>query len=223
MGKHHSLVIPSFTMAPSKLASLLMLLFLLPLFSPFAAVEGEARIESNDFEILDELTELLTDRQNIIDTNIIGSIAQPKIDNIANSVRDSGDSDPLSNIGSGIDTATLIQTSPPSPNHPDVYDLAISGASRPGEVSNIWQTLINVTDYIIWTKYTNINGEIIENFETVTFSASLLSLFNINTDPLLHAIDIDDDGDDDIQVGLSKSMLEQRLFSSSNIFWHNAI
>ena len=205
MGKHHSLVIPSFTMAPSKLASLLMLLFLLPLFSPFAAVEGEARIESNDFEILDELTELLTDRQNIIDTNIIGSIAQPKIDNIANSVRDSGDSDPLSNIGSGIDTATLIQTSPPSPNHPDVYDLAISGASRPGEVSNIWQTLINVTDYIIWTKYTNINGEIIENFETVTFSASLLSLFNINTDPLLHAIDIDDDGDDDIQVGLSVS------------------
>ena len=190
-------------MHPSKLAILLVFLFLLPLFSPFTSVGGEARIESNDFEILDDLNDLLSDRQDLINRNTIGSLAQPKIDDISNSVYESGDSDALSNIGQGINDVSLIQTSPPSPNHPDPYDLAISGASRPGDVNNIWQTLINVTDYVIWTKYTGLDGEVIETFETVTFSASLLSLFNFNTDPLLHAMDVDDDGDDDIQVGLS--------------------
>tara|TARA_B100001142_G_scaffold69762_1_gene69888 strand:- start:43608 stop:47987 length:4380 start_codon:yes stop_codon:yes gene_type:complete len=205
MGKDNRIILPRFDFDPSRLAIALTLLFLLPSLIPFTNVDAEARIESDDFEILDDLSNLLSERQNIINTNSIGSLAEPKIENINNLVSPSGDSDPLSNIGQGVNNISLIDTNPPVPSHPDAYDLAISGASRPGEVNNIWQTLINVTDYVIWTKYTDINGNVIEQFETVTFSASLLSLFNFNTDPLLHSIDIDDDGDDDIQVGLSVS------------------
>ena len=205
MGKDNRIILPRFDFDPSRLALVLTLLFLLPSLIPFTNVDAEARIESDDFEILDDLSNLLSERQNIINTNSIGSLAEPKIENINNLVSPSGDSDPLSNIGQGVNNISLIDTNPPVPSHPDAYDLAISGASRPGEVNNIWQTLINVTDYVIWTKYTDINGNVIEQFETVTFSASLLSLFNFNTDPLLHSIDIDDDGDDDIQVGLSVS------------------
>ena len=205
MGKDNRMIFPRFNFDPSRLAIVLTLLFLLPSLIPFTNVDAEARIESDDFEILDDLSNLLSERQNIINTNSIGSLAEPKIENINNLVSPSGDSDPLSNIGQGVNNISLIDTNPPVPSHPDAYDLAISGASRPGEVNNIWQTLINVTDYVIWTKYTDINGNVIEQFETVTFSASLLSLFNFNTDPLLHSIDIDDDGDDDIQVGLSVS------------------
>ena len=205
MGKDNRIILPRFDFDPSRLAIVLTLLFLLPSLIPFTNVDAEARIESDDFEILDDLSNLLSERQNIINTNSIGSLAEPKIENINNLVSPSGDSDPLSNIGQGVNNISLIDTNPPVPSHPDAYDLAISGASRPGEVNNIWQTLINVTDYVIWTKYTDINGNVIEQFETVTFSASLLSLFNFNTDPLLHSIDIDDDGDDDIQVGLSVS------------------
>ncbi|MFL2963346.1 MAG: hypothetical protein ACJZ46_03785 [Candidatus Thalassarchaeaceae archaeon] len=203
MGRRNRIIFPRFHSNPSQLALVLTLLFLLPILTPFANVDAEARIESDDFEILDDLSNLLSERQNIINTNTIGSLAEPKIDNIDNLVSPSGDSDPLSNIGQGVKNISLIDTNPPVPSHPDSYDLAISGASRPGEVNNIWQTLINVTDYVIWTKYTDMDGNIVEQFETVTFSASLLSLFNFNTDPLLHAVDIDDDGDDDIQVGLS--------------------
>ena len=203
MGRRNRIIFPRFNFNPSQLALVLTLLFLLPILTPFANVDAEARIESDDFEILDDLSNLLSERQNIINTNTIGSLAEPKIDNIDNLVSSSGDSDPLSNIGQGVKNISLIDTNPPVPSHPDAYDLAISGASRPGEVNNIWQTLINVTDYVIWTKYTDMDGNIVEQFETVTFSASLLSLFNFNTDPLLHAVDIDDDGDDDIQVGLS--------------------
>ena len=39
---------------------LLVILFLLPTMAPFAAVSGEARIESQDFQILDELGSVLT-------------------------------------------------------------------------------------------------------------------------------------------------------------------
>ena len=205
MGKDNRIILPRFDFDPSRLAIVLTLLFLLPSLIPFTNVDAQARIESDDFEILDDLSNLLSERQNIINTNSIGSLAEPKIENINNLVSPSGNSDPLSNIGQGVNNISLIDTNPPVPSHPDAYDLAISGASRPGEVNNIWQTLINVTDYVIWTKYTDINGNVIEQFETVTFSASLLSLFNFNTDPLLHSIDIDDDGDDDIQVGLSVS------------------
>ena len=205
MGKDNRIILPRFDFDPSRLAIVLTLLFLLPSLIPFTNVDAQARIESDDFEILDDLSNLLSERQNIINTNSIGSLAESKIENINNLVSPSGNSDPLSNIGQGVNNISLIDTNPPVPSHPDAYDLAISGASRPGEVNNIWQTLINVTDYVIWTKYTDINGNVIEQFETVTFSASLLSLFNFNTDPLLHSIDIDDDGDDDIQVGLSVS------------------
>jgi len=205
MDKGNPIVLPRFTLGPSRLAIFLTFLFLLPLLSPFAAVGGEARIESEDFQILDDLSDLLSDRQNIINTNVIGSQAQPIIDTISDSVVPSGASDPLSNIGEGIQDASMIETNPPPPSHPSPYDLAISGASRPGEVNNIWQTIINVTDYVIWTKHTDIDGNTIEQFETVTFSASLLSLLNVDTEPLLHSMDVDDDGDDDIQVGLQVS------------------
>ena len=69
-------------------------------------------------------------------------------------------------------------------------------------VDNIWQTLFNITDYVIWTQYVDVNGQIIEGYEIVSFSASLFSLLNTNTDALLHAVDVDGDGDDDVQVGL---------------------
>ena len=69
-------------------------------------------------------------------------------------------------------------------------------------MDNIWQTLLNITDYVIWTQYTNLDGDVIESFEVVTFSSNLLSLLDVNSDPLLHEVDIDNDGDEDIEVGL---------------------
>ena len=137
MGKDNRMIFPRFNFDPSRLAIVLTLLFLLPSLIPFTNVDAEARIESDDFEILDDLSNLLSERQNIINTNSIGSLAEPKIENIDNLVSPSGDSDPLSNIGQGVNNISLIETNPPVPTHPDAYDLAISGASRPGEVNNI--------------------------------------------------------------------------------------
>ena len=55
------------------------------------------------------------------------------------------------------------------------------------------------------TKYTDLEGNQVEKFEVVTFTASLFSFFDPETDTFLHAIDIDNDGNNDIQVGLEIS------------------
>lgn len=182
---------------------LMMLLFLLPVLSPIASVSGEARIESQDFEILDQLSDLLEERQEVLESNSVGQMAGPTIEGVSNAVTPTGSSDPLSDVDGAIEGATMAVTTPPEPTHPGPYQLLVDPDSRPpGQVDNVWQTLVNLTDYVIWTQYTDLDGNVIENFEVVTFTANLLSLLDINSDPLLHEIDIDNDGDDDIEVGL---------------------
>jgi hypothetical protein len=182
------------------------LLFLLPILSPFSAVSGEARIESQDFEVLGQLSEVLEERQEMLDSNSVAQLAQPTIEGIANSVMPTGPSDPLANVNGTIDGASMVTTAPPQPQHPGPYNLLLDpSSSPPGQVDNIWQTLVNLTDYVIWTEYIDLEGNTIQSYEVVTFSANLLSLFDINSDPLLHEVDIDNDGDDDIEVGLKIS------------------
>jgi len=185
---------------------LIALLFLLPILSPFSAVSAEARIESQDFEILGQLSEVLEERQEMLDSNSVAQLAQPTIDGISNSVTPTGPSDPLANVDETIVGASMVVTTPPQPQHPGPYNLLIDpSSSPPGQVDNIWQTLVNLTDYVIWTEYTDLEGNTIQSYEVVTFTANLFSLFDINSDPLLHEVDIDNDGDDDIEVGLKIS------------------
>ena len=182
---------------------MMVLLFLLPVVSPIASVSGEARIESQDFEILDRLSEVLEERQEVLDGNSVGQMAGPTIEGISNSVTPTGSADPLADVDGAIEGATMVVTRPPDPVHPGPYQLLVNpGNSPPGQVDNIWQTLLNITDYVIWTQYTNLDGDVIESFEVVTFSSNLLSLLDVNSDPLLHEVDIDNDGDEDIEVGL---------------------
>ena len=182
---------------------LMVLLFLLPIVSPIASVSGEARIESQNFEILDRLSEVLEERQEALDSNSVGQMAGPTIEGISNSVTPTGSADPLADVDGAIEGATMAVTRPPDPVHPGPYQLLVDPGSRPpGQVDNIWQTLLNITDYVIWTQYTNLDGDVIESFEVVTFSSNLLSLLDVNSDPLLHEVDIDNDGDEDIEVGL---------------------
>ena len=182
---------------------LMALLFLLPILSPFSVVSGEARMESQDFEVLDQLSELLEERQEMLDSNSVAQLAQPIIEGVSNSVTPTGPSDPLANVDGILDGASMVTTAPPHPQHPGPYNLLVDpSSSPPGQVDNIWQTLVNLTDYVIWTEYIDLEGNTIQSYEVVTFSANLLSLLDINSDPFLHEVDVDNDGDDDIEVGL---------------------
>ena len=181
---------------------LIVALLLLPALSPMSTVSGEARFESNDFGILEELSDVLDEREEMLDSNSVGQLAGPIIEGVSNSVTPVSPSDPLSSIEAVTDGISMVQTSPPEPVHPSTYELLVNQDGTPGQVLNIWQTMINITDYVIRTEFTDLEGNTVEKFEVVSFSASLLSLFDINSEPLLHEIDIDNDGDDDIEVGL---------------------
>ncbi len=186
-----------------KLTLVLVLIFAAPLFSPLSSVNGEPRIESSDFGVLDELSAMLEERGEFLNSNSVSPVAEPRIEGIKDSIKSSDPSSPISEVGPTVDGLSMVETSPPNPMHPAPYDLLINSSNRPpGFVENIWQTLFNITDYVIWTQFEDQEGNITENIEIVSFSASLLSILNTDTEALLHAVDVDSDGDDDIQVGL---------------------
>jgi len=181
-------------------------ILLLPVTSPLSSANGEPRIESQDFDVLDEFSSMLDERQEILESNSVSASAQPRIDAVRAAAIPSGPENALSQVGTALHGAQMVETSPPNPSHPMPYDLLVGSNDRPpGFVDNVWQTLFNITDYVIWTQYTNSTGEVIEQIEVVSFSATLLSLFDLQTEPLLHSVDIDDDGDDDLQIGLKIS------------------
>ena len=182
---------------------LLVLIFLMPMYSPITNVSADTRISANDFQILDEMTEVLSQREDVISSELVKNIAGPSLEGVANSVTPTNQDDPLYGINDLFSESSIVDTTPPEGIHPGPYDLLITPEnSPPGAVNTVWQTIFNLTDYLIWTKYTDLDGNQVEKFEVVTFTASLFSLLDPETESFLHAIDVDNDGNNDIQVGL---------------------
>ena len=182
---------------------LLVLIFLMPMYSPITNVSADTRISANDFQILDEMTEILSQREDVISSELVKNIAGPSLEGVENSVTSTNQDDPLYGINDLFSDSSIVDTTPPEVIHPGPYDLLINPEnSPPGAVNTVWQTIFNLTDYLIWTKYTDLDGNQVEKFEVVTFTASLFSLLDPETESFLHAIDVDNDGNNDIQVGL---------------------
>ena len=182
---------------------LLVLIFLMPMYSPITNVSADTRISADDFQILDEMTEVLSQREDVISSELVKNIAGPSLEGVENSVTSTNQDDPLYGINDLFSDSSIVDTTPPEVIHPGPYDLLINPEnSPPGAVNTVWQTIFNLTDYLIWTKYTDLDGNQVEKFEVVTFTASLFSLLDPETESFLHAIDVDNDGNNDIQVGL---------------------
>ena len=181
----------------SNRALVLVLMMLIPLFYPIQQAEAEARIESQDFEILDRLSDVMGERQAVLDSNSVGQIAGPTIQGVRDGISLSGQSDPLSTIGQSLEGTSFSETLSPGSEHPLPYRL-ITGEEDSVNVDNVWQTLVNITDYVILTEYIDLEGNTVTGTNVVTFTTNFLSLINPQTDPLSHAVDIDNDGDQDL-------------------------
>ena len=105
-------------------------------------------------------------------------------------------------LDEALDDVFIVDTATPAVIHPEPYIILTDENSLPpGEVRTIWSTLFNLTDYVVWTRYVDNDGNVVEKAESITFLTSLLSLLDPETDFLLHQMDIDDDGDDDDDGG----------------------
>ena len=187
----------------------LVLVFLLPMLSPLMVVEA-AQIQAEDFGIIAELHDVLETRDLMLDSAQIEYQAENSLAPVRNGVRSIGSQDPISHIDMALDGLAVESSNPQGVEHPQPIDILLGEDAPPGLVDTIWSTLINITDYVIWTEYQAVNdGPHHEQFTVVPFSASLLSLFS--QDPLMHEIDIDGDDDPstsevenpDIRVGLT--------------------
>ncbi len=107
---------PSARISPTLIISLL---FLLPIIAPLVAVSAEARIESQDFAILDDLADVLKQREDVLGTDSVGRIAGPLLDQVRLSITNTSIADPLHDIDSALEDVTLVDTTPPPPTHPE--------------------------------------------------------------------------------------------------------
>ena len=98
---------------------LLVILFLLPTMAPFASVSGEARIESQDFAILDELGQVLNQREEVVTGDSVSNIAGPLLDQVRVGVQDTSVSDPLHDIDEALDDVFIVDTATPAVIHPE--------------------------------------------------------------------------------------------------------
>ena len=69
-----------------------------PSLSPFSNASAENRIKSDDFDVLEDLTDLLSERNEILNSNLIPNLAEPKIEEISNSVSSSESLNPIISV-----------------------------------------------------------------------------------------------------------------------------
>ena len=77
---------------------LLVILFFLPTIAPLATGSGDARIESRDFAILDELEQVLEMKEQVISGDSVSSVAGPLLDQVRVGVQGTSVADPLHDI-----------------------------------------------------------------------------------------------------------------------------
>ena len=79
----------------------LVLVLILPLLSPFMAVEA-AQVRAEDFGIVSELHEVLATRDLMLDSDQIELQAENSLSPVRNGVRSIGSQDPLTHIDTAV-------------------------------------------------------------------------------------------------------------------------
>ena len=185
-------------------SALVIALLFLSAASPAIFASAEQRVASDDFQILDDLDAVLSMDRAIKSDPQATDEAGTALELVRESIKQSDSSSPIYGTNDLLNGLSEIETTPPEVIHPRPYQILTDpNEEPPGEVRNIWSTILNITDYAIWIEYEDQNGNIQQTIELVTFGDSLLSLIFNNGDPFLHPMDVDGDGNDDIQVGLT--------------------
>ena len=185
-------------------SALVIALLFLSAASPTILASAEQRVASDDFQILDDLNAVLSMDRAIKSDPQATDEAGAALDMVRDSIGQSDDLSPIHGTDNLLSGLSEIETTPPEVIHPRPYQILTNpNEEPPGEVRNIWSTVLNITDYAIWIEYEDQSGNVQQTIELVTFGDSLLSLIFNNGDPFLHPMDVDGDGNDDIQVGLT--------------------
>jgi hypothetical protein len=195
-----------------KVAVMLVIVMLVPIFSPVTADESVGR---DDFGVLEAMANALTAQRDSGEDELAQNSAEGVLSALEARGREIGDGDALLATDGVIGNISMRETGPLAPSHPRPYVYLTDPDSHPnGWPNNLLDTLfelppsftdplaIGANTYSIYVNYTaRNNGPQHEAWEYGTFTGDILSLDGAGI--FENAIDIDGDGSNDVAVGLS--------------------
>ena len=196
----------------SKVAIMLVIVMLLPIFSPVSANESVGR---DDFGVLEAMADALAEQRDSGEDDIARNSAEGILSALEARGREIGDGDALLATDGVLGDITMRETDPLTPSHPRPYVYLTEPDSHPeGWPNNLLDTLFELppgfndplafgaNTYSLYVNYTARNdGPQYEAWDYGTFTGDILS-FN-DAGLFENAIDIDGDGSSDVAVGLS--------------------
>ncbi|MEE3030785.1 MAG: hypothetical protein VX331_06190, partial [Candidatus Thermoplasmatota archaeon] len=170
----------------------LIFLMLMSVWLPLPVANAAIQIENRDLGVLTDLHDALDVRGGLLADDGESASAESAMASVDAAIRPSGAYDALSLADNPMSDASFKQIDIQPVDHPDPFDIILDPENAPpGATDSILNTLINITDYVIWTHYEGNDGTVVDKFEVVDFSASLTSLL-FSPEPFEHEIDIDD-------------------------------
>ena len=196
----------------SKVAVALVIVMLLPIFSPVSADESVGR---DDFGVLEAMANALAAERDSGEDEIAKNSAEGILSALEARGREIGDGDALLATDGVIGDISMRQTDPLEPSHPQPYVYLTDPDSHPdGWPNNLLDTLFELppsfndplafgaNTYSLYVNFTaRNNGPQYEAWDYGTFTGDILSFGD--TGLFENAIDIDGDGSSDVAVGLS--------------------
>lgn len=196
----------------SKVAIMLVIVMLLPIFNPVSADESVGR---DDFGVLEAMANALIEERDSGEDDIARNSAEGVLSALEARGREIGDGDALLATDGVIGDITMRDTEPLVPSHPRPYVYLTDPDSHPdGWPNNLLDTLFELppgfndplafgaNTYSLYVNYTaRNNGPQYEAWDYGTFTGDILSFED--TGLFENAIDLDGDGSSDVAVGLS--------------------
>ncbi len=196
----------------SKVAIMLVIVMLLPIFNPVSADESVGR---DDFGVLEAMANALIEERDSGEDDIARNSAEGVLSALEARGREIGDGDALLATDGVIGDITMRETEPLTPSHPRPYVYLTDPDSHPdGWPNNLLDTLFELppgfndplafgaNTYSLYVNYTaRNNGPQYEAWDYGTFTGDVLSFGD--TGLFENAIDLDGDGGNDVAVGLS--------------------
>ncbi len=195
-----------------RVAVLLVIVMLLPIFSPVSADESVGR---DDFGVLEAMTNALSEERDSGEDDLARNSAEGILSALEARGREIGDGDALLATDGVLGDISMRQTDPLEPSHPAPYVYLTDPDSHPdGWPNNLLDTLFELppdfndplafgaNTYSLYVNYTaRNNGPEYEAWDYGTFTGDVLSFGD--TGLFENAIDIDGDEEPDVSVGLS--------------------
>ena len=195
-----------------RMAFIIFLIMVIPVFQPVGA---DLSVAKDDFGVLDAMTEALSKRSESGEDELAHNSAEAVLSAVTAKGRPVADGDAILATDGVLGGMSMRDTSPPALDHPRPYEMLTNTSTHPpGWPNNLLDTLfsppddfsdplaIGINSYALYVNYSaRDNGPQYENWTYGTFTGELLTFTDFS--PFMNRIDLDGDGGDDVEVGLT--------------------